>query len=255
MEKGIEIKNLNKSFASADGTLKVLNDISISIKKGEFVSIIGHSGCGKSTLLKILAGLYDYNEGSIKIDDKELKEYPQNKGLMIFQDHRLLPWKTVEENIGFGLYDKADKKALVARTIALVRLNGFEHSYPDQISGGMAQRAAIARALVHSPELLLLDEPFGALDALTRIELQNEIRDIRKKEKKTMLLVTHDIDEAIYLSDRIVVVSNRPASILKIFPVELEGARNRMSRDFMDLKARIMKEFFGDNIEELEYYI
>lgn len=256
MENNLKISGLSKSFSTQNGELLVLKDINLDIKKGEFISIIGHSGCGKSTLLKIISGLTDYSEGSITIDNRELREHVnENQCLMIFQDHRLLPWMTVKDNISFGLYNEKEKEELVKRQIELVHLNGFEDAYPHQISGGMAQRTAIARALVRRPEILLLDEPFGALDALTRIEMQKEVLNIWEQEKTTMILVTHDIDEAIYLSDRIVIASNRPATVKKIFNVKLGRPRVRTDPDFIRLKSDILKEFFDSEQRDLEYYI
>lgn len=256
MKDSLKIKNLNKSFSSPQGEIPVLQDINLEIKKGEFISIVGHSGCGKSTLLKIIAGLVDYADGSVSIDGLELKENEnQTNCCMIFQDHRLLPWMTVKENIGFGIYDNKNKDEIVKKQIEMVHLNGFENSYPHQISGGMAQRTAIARALARKPEILLLDEPFGALDALTRIEMQKEVLNIWQKEKTTMILVTHDIDEAIYLSDRVVIFSNRPATVKKVFEVDPGRPRVRSDAEFTRLKSEIFQEFFEEEQRELEYYI
>ena len=239
------LEQLSKSFLVNNEKLDVLDDINLNIDKGEFISIIGHSGCGKSTLLKILAGLTGYTVGSVKIDGKELRDSADSaKCCMIFQDHRLLPWKTVRQNIAFGLYEDDKSEENINSYIEMVNLKGFENAYPHQISGGMAQRTAIARALVRKPEILLLDEPFGALDALTRIEMQKEVLNIRSYNHTTMILVTHDIDEAIYLSDRIIVTSNRPAAIKKEFKVELSRPRMRTDSDFMRLKSKIFREFF-----------
>jgi sulfonate transport system ATP-binding protein len=256
MKESLQIEHLKKSFPVKNGTIQVLNDINLTIQKGEFISIVGHSGCGKSTLLKILAGLTDYSEGSIRMDGRELRTVPDREhGCMIFQDHRLLPWMTVKDNIGFGLYDVPEKETIVRDLIEMVHLTGFEDAYPHQISGGMAQRTAIARALARKPDILLLDEPFGALDALTRIDMQREVLDIWRKEHTTMILVTHDIDEAIYLSDRIVIVSNRPATIKKVFPVPIARPRRRDDPDFIHLKTQIFEQFFDTRHVELEYYI
>ncbi|MDY5022873.1 MAG: ABC transporter ATP-binding protein [Blautia sp.] len=256
MKDNLMIQHLNKSFQTKEGELQVLKDINLEIKKGELVSIVGHSGCGKSTLLKIVSGLVDYQDGSVKIDGEEIRNADTNCRI-IFQTHNLLPWMTVKENVAFGLYHVPDKDRLVQDEINLVHLNGFENAYPQELSGGMAQRAAIARALVRKPEILLLDEPFGALDALTRIEMQKEVLNIWHKEKSTMLLVTHDIEEAIYLSTKIVVVSNRPATIKKIFNVDLPWPRRRNTPEFTNLKAEIFRMFFesDDQQTDLEYYI
>lgn len=252
----LHIKGLNKSFSVGSEAVPVLNNINLDIKEGEFISIIGHSGCGKSTLLKIIAGLLDYSEGTITFGQEALQDSAVHKG-MIFQDHRLLPWMTVEENVGFGLYglSKEEKQRQAREQIGLVGLEGFEKAYPHQLSGGMAQRTAIARAFVRKPEVLLLDEPFGALDALTRIQMQDEVLKVWEKGKTTMILVTHDIDEAIYLSDRIVVTTDRPASVKKVFNVDLGRPRDRISSDFALLKKQILTEFFGAKNRDPEYYL
>lgn len=259
MEKNIEdlvIKNLDKSYMVNYKEIEILRNINIHIKKGEFISIVGHSGCGKSTLLKIIVGLEKHNSGSVTLGGKEISE-PGTKIGMVFQDHRLLPWLTIKDNISFGLYDISndEKEKLVLDHIELVGLKGFENAYPHQLSGGMAQRAAIARALVHKPEVLLLDEPFGALDALTRIQMQREILKIWEKEKTTMILVTHDIDEAIYLGDRVVIMSSRPGKIKNILPVEIDRPRDRNSHNFSVLRKQIFNEFFVENNIEPDYVI
>lgn len=259
MEKNIEdlvIKNLDKSYMVNYKEIEILRNINIHIKKGEFISIVGHSGCGKSTLLKIIAGLEKHNSGSVTLGGKEISE-PGTKIGMVFQDHRLLPWLTIKDNISFGLYDISndEKEKLVLDHIELVGLKGFENAYPHQLSGGMAQRAAIARALVHKPEVLLLDEPFGALDALTRIQMQREILKIWEKEKTTMILVTHDIDEAIYLGDRVVIMSSRPGKIKNILPVEIDRPRDRNSHNFSVLRKQIFNEFFVENNIQPDYVI
>lgn len=252
----LHINDLSKSFQVGADSIQVLDHINLDIAEGEFVSIVGHSGCGKSTLLKILAGLVEYSTGTVLCGEQDLRKSAVHRG-MIFQDHRLLPWMTVEENIGFGLYglDEQEKKSRVREHIELVGLQGFEKAYPHQLSGGMAQRTAIARAFVHKPDILLLDEPFGALDALTRIQMQDEVLKIWEKQKTTMILVTHDIDEAIYLGDRVVINTNRPASIKKIFKVDLERPRERTGHYFSLLKAQIMQEFFDSKKRDPEYYL
>jgi sulfonate transport system ATP-binding protein len=256
--EALEIKDLSKTFYVGGKAVPVLKGINLHIKKGEFVSIVGHSGCGKSTILKIVAGLVDYAEGFVQLDGKPITGPGIERG-MIFQDHRLLPWLTVNENIAFGLYKYRGRelKEVAAFYIKLVSLEGFESAYPHQLSGGMAQRAAIARALAHHPEILLLDEPFGSLDALTRILLQQEVLRIWENQKTTMILVTHDIDEAIYLSDRVIVLSNRPARIQKMFNVELPRPRDRTSYDFSLIRKKIYEEFFEAQKQEgfLEYFL
>lgn len=195
----IEIEKLSKKYKNENGYVDALVDINLNIKQGEYLSIIGSSGCGKSTLLKIIAGLETEYEGSAKFNGTDIIKPSRERGV-IFQDHRLLPWMTVAENIRFSLPDnEKDKEQLIKENIELVGLKGFENVYPKQLSGGMAQRVSIARALANRPKILLLDEPFGALDAITKINMQEEILKIWEREKITMIIVTHDIDEAIYL--------------------------------------------------------
>lgn len=256
MEDLIKIEHLYKEFVSNDGKpVEALHDININIKNGEFVSIIGSSGCGKSTLLRIIAGLETQYVGNLTINDKKVVGPSRDKGF-IFQDHRLLPWLTVSENIAFSLPDnEPNKKELMKEHIELVGLKGFENAYPKQLSGGMAQRASIARALANKPNVLLLDEPFGALDAITKIQMQEEMLRIWEKEKITMILVTHDIDEAIYLGNRVVVMSDRPGQIKRIETIKLETPRLRTGSEFAKQKVVIYKEFFGENPIPFTYSI
>lgn len=249
----IKINNLNKIFRNNEGKdIVALNNINIDIKRGEFISIIGSSGCGKSTLLRIIAGLETEYDGSITMNNKPILSPSRDRGV-IFQDHRLLPWLTVSENIEFSLSDdQLDKKDLIKEHLELVGLKGFENEYPHQLSGGMAQRASIARALANKPELLLLDEPFGALDAMTKINMQEELLKIWEKEKITMIIVTHDIDEAVYLGNRVVVMTNRPGRIKRIENTDLGNYRLRTSSNFTKTKEKIYEEFF--KIEEFNDY-
>lgn len=245
MSEILEIKSLSKVFQEKNKKLEVLNDINLTINEGEFISILGSSGCGKSTLLRIIAGLDINYEGAALLDGKQIKKPSIDKGI-VFQDHRLFPWLTIKENIGFGIPDEQkNKEELVQEHIELVGLKGFEKSFPSQLSGGMAQRAAIARALVNKPKILLLDEPFGALDAMTRINMQEEILRIWKREKVTIILVTHDIEEAVYLGDRVVVLSSRPGKIKEIYNIDIARPRDRVSNDFVSEKRKIYLEFFN----------
>ncbi|MFV0527290.1 MAG: ABC transporter ATP-binding protein [Lachnospiraceae bacterium] len=246
----IQIKDLNKKFIVRGEEMPVLENINMDVGQGEFISIVGHSGCGKSTLLKMIAGLESCEEGSIDYTGGE------KTSRMIFQDHRLLPWLTIKDNIGLALYGlgKQEKEELIREHIHFVHLDGFEEAYPHQLSGGMAQRAAIARALICKPDILLLDEPFGALDALTRIEMQKEVLRIWEKEKMTMILVTHDIDEAIYLGDRVLVFSNRPGKIRQEISIDLPRERVRTSVHFANFKERIYEQFFEDRGTEIQDY-
>lgn len=254
-DKVLKIEGLYKTFKVDKEDIPVLNNINLEIEKGEFITIVGHSGCGKSTLLKIIAGLVDYQVGTVSYDGRPIKEPGTDRG-MVFQEHRLLPWLTIKENVGFGLYhlNKEKKDLLVAKHIELVKLKGFEKVYPNQLSGGMAQRAAIARGLSSNPEILLLDEPFGALDALTRIQMQKEILNIWQEEKTTMILVTHDIDEAIFLGQKVVVMSARPGEIKEIINIGT-GAKDRASSEFTHIKKKIYNHFFEDEKLEIEYTI
>lgn len=255
---GIKINGIKKVFPTATGQeLEVLSDINLSIKKGEFVSIVGASGCGKSTLIRMIAGLETATSGKILVENREVTRPSIDVGL-IFQESRLYPWLTAEQNIAFGIHEKLPKdkkKDLVQKYIDLVELTGFEKAKPSQLSGGMQQRVSIARTLINKPDVLLLDEPFGALDALTRINMQNAILKIWEKEKTTMILITHDIDESIFLSDRIVIMSNRPGVISLEIPVPLAKPRDRSSIDFMTIRRQIYTEFFGNSSLDIEYYI
>ena len=255
MSGKLEINSLSKVFEDKNQRLEVLSDINLKIKDGEFISILGSSGCGKSTLLRIIAGLETDYSGTVTLDGEHIKKPSIDKGL-VFQDHRLFPWLSVEQNIGYGIPDnQRDKKELVSEMINLVGLTGFEKSLPSQLSGGMAQRAAIARALANKPKVLLLDEPFGALDAMTRINMQEEIRKIWEVEKITIILVTHDIEEAVYLGDRVVVLSSRPGQIKKIHKVDLARPRDRVNNDFVAEKRQIYYEFFEELKAPFSYSI
>ena len=242
----IDIKNLNKQYEVKGKPLKVLDNISLSIKPGEFISIVGSSGCGKSTLLRLLIGLESGYEGEILLDDKRIKGTSLDRGI-VFQEHRLFPWLTVEQNVGLGLLNapgtQSAKDKSVQEHITLVGLKGFEKAYPYQLSGGMSQRVAIARALVNRPEVLLLDEPFGALDALTRTRLQQELQRIWQAEGITAILVTHDVEEAVYLGDRVVVMQPRPGRIKRIVDVALPRPRDRVNADFVAIKDDVLSEF------------
>lgn len=256
--KSLELKHVGKTFQLEDSQVQALKDITADIEKGEFISIVGASGCGKSTLLKMIIGLEDVTEGEIVINEGRQTSAKDICIGMAFQEARLFPWLSVEKNIEFGItsdLSKEEHERLVSNMIALVGLNGFEKALPKQLSGGMQQRVSIARALVNSPDILLLDEPFGALDALTRINMQTEVLKIWEQEKKTMILVTHDIDEAIFLSDRIIVLSSRPGEIKDIISVKMSRPRDRSSSDFIAIRRRIYKEFFRNSNVDIEYYI
>lgn len=256
MAEKLRIADVSKSFQTQGGTLSVLEHIDLTVADGEIVVIVGHSGCGKSTLLKNIAGLEHPTSGVVTLDGNPITG-PGPARTMIFQEHRLFPWMTIVDNVAFGLQGLPRTKRLeVARHyLGLVGLSEFEQAYPSQLSGGMSQRAAIARALATKPEVLLLDEPSGALDALTKMDLQDEILRVRECEATTMVMVTHDIDEAVYLADRIVVMSNRPGRIEEIVPIELGRPRERGSADFAWYTKRILSHFLKPREKKFDYVI
>ena len=253
-KKKLIIHDVNKSFIVNGQSVDVLKDINLEIEEGEFVVIVGHSGCGKSTLLKMIAGLETNDTGELSVDGKEISGPGMDRG-MIFQEHRLFPWLSIEKNVQLGLkgLSKEEKRKLSDQYLELVKLSEFKKAYPSQLSGGMSQRAAIARSLVSQPEILLLDEPFGALDALTKIELQEEMLKIRERFHNTMIMVTHDIEEAVYLADRIVVMSARPGRIKDVIKVELGKYRDRGSTDFTYYKKKIFDYFIEEKTDTPEY--
>jgi ABC-type nitrate/sulfonate/bicarbonate transport system ATPase subunit len=224
----------------------VLDEVSLDVAPGEFVCILGASGCGKSTLLRLIAGLDTDYTGSISYEGEPVTG-PDLARCIIFQEHRLLPWLTVEQNIRFAFsatkIPRREQQERVAEQIRRVGLTGFEHAWPHQISGGMAQRAAIARALINRPKLLLLDEPLGALDALTRLRLQQELQRLWLDVGITMVMVTHDIEEAVFLSDRIVVLDSRPGRIRRIVDVPMDHPRERTAADFNAIKHDVLADF------------
>lgn len=250
----IQVKNVSKTYTDSLPNLEVLRNINFNIKKGEFICIVGGSGCGKSTLLRIISGLDADHEGKVLIDDTEIAKPGKDRGF-VFQENRLFPWLSVEDNILFALDEgsKWEKKNKAQEVIDLVGLGGFEKSLPKALSGGMAQRANIARALVNNPPALFLDEPFGALDAFTKMQLQDELINIKHKEGTTMIMVTHDIDEAVYLSNRIIVMGKDPGVVRDIISVDLPRPRNRNDYYFMELRKRVY-EYFFTTVEVIEDY-
>lgn len=242
METLIEFRDVSKSYAVPQGKLDVLHHVNLSIRSGEFVSIVGASGCGKSTLLRLLVGLDDEYAGEIAVDGQRVAGTSLDRGI-VFQDHRLFPWLDLEHNVGIGLINsklsEEAKRRAVAEHIQLVGLTGFERSYPHQLSGGMAQRAAIARGLINQPRILLLDEPFGALDALTRAGLQAELQRIWETAGITMVLVTHDVEEAVYLGDRVVIMQPRPGRIRHVLEVDVPHPRDRADPQLKQYTDRV----------------
>ncbi|WP_095154774.1 ABC transporter ATP-binding protein [Pseudomonas sp. Irchel 3E13] len=246
----VSFQQVSKRFAVSDGEVEALRDFNLDIREGEFVAIVGASGCGKSTLLRLLIGLDNDYQGQILIDGKRVSGIGSERGI-VFQEHRLFPWLTVAENIELGLVNEAldatAKQQRVKDFIALVGLEAFSAAYPHQLSGGMAQRVAIARGLVASPRILLLDEPFGALDALTRQQMQDELLAIRERARITTLLVTHDVEEAIFLADRVVVLEPRPGRIKRVVEIDLPHPRERASLDFHRLREILLHELTRDD--------
>ena len=241
----LEIRDLHKNFYIKGQKLEVLSGVNLTVKDGELVAIVGASGCGKSTLLKLIITLEPISSGEILLDGEPVNG-PSPKCSMIFQEARLFPWLTVRQNIEFVIPDsvpKDKKKEMVEYYTGLVGLSEFMNAVPNQLSGGMQQRVSIARALATRPQLLLLDEPFGALDAFTRMNMQNEVLRIREQDKTTMIIVTHEIDEAIYLSNRVVIMGKNPGVVKRIVPVDLPFPRDRTSPEFLEIRGEIMKEF------------
>lgn len=247
---------LSKTYELPAGAVQALDTISLDVPGGRFVSIVGASGCGKSTLLRIIAGLETAYDGRVTLGGRDIAGPGLDRGV-VFQEHRLLPWLTVRQNVAFGLKSlpKEEVERRVREHLELVGLVGFADAYPHQLSGGMAQRVAIARALVNQPQVLLLDEPFGALDAMTKIHMQQEVLRIWEVEKTTMILVTHDIDEAIFLGDDVVVMSSRPGTVKTVLPVGLPRPRDRSSPEFSSLRKKIHKEFFTEAEQPFVYQI
>jgi len=244
----LQIRGLNKAYRIEGRSLPVLQNIHLDVSPGEFVSIVGASGCGKSTLLRLIVGLEAEYEGDILLDGKRIAATSLERGI-VFQDHRLFPWMTVSQNIALALKNhalpQAEKDRQVAEHIALVNLSGFENAYPHQLSGGMAQRAAIARALINKPKVLLLDEPLGALDALTRVHLQRELQRIWVQQRCTVIMVTHDIEEALYLGDRVIVMDAHPGRIKHQIQVDLPHPRDRSSSVLQGYKEQLLEELVG----------
>ena len=239
----LDLRDVSKSYSVDGRRLDALSHVNLHVRPGEFISIVGPSGCGKSTILRLVIGLDTEYGGDILLDGKRIAGTSLDRGI-VFQDHRLLPWLTLEKNVDLALENAglhpAERRRRVEENIALVGLQGFESVYPHQLSGGMAQRAAIARALASRPEILLLDEPLGALDALTRLRLQEELVRIWRAEGVTMILVTHDVDEAIYLSDRVVVMASGPGRILDEIAVDLPRPRDRAGAGFGAIKRQVL---------------
>ena len=240
VQSELHVRAVSKSYAIEGEPLAVLRNVSFEVAPGEFVSVVGASGCGKSTLLRLIIGLDTNYDGEIALGSRRIAGPGAERGL-VFQEHRLFPWLTVRQNVVLGLQslDAKEADARADESLSLVGLSGFANAHPHQLSGGMAQRAAIARALVTRPDILLLDEPLGALNSLTRSHLQNELLRIWERERVTMIMVTHDVEEAVYLSDKIIVMEPRPGRIKSIVPVDLERPRRRAAPEFAGIKEQV----------------
>jgi NitT/TauT family transport system ATP-binding protein len=225
------------------GSVEVLRHIDLDIREGEFVCILGPSGCGKSTLLNVVAGFVNPSEGDVSIDGVRVAG-PDPRRIFVFQERGVFPWLTVEQNIGFGLFrlTEAEKNERIAHYVNLVGLRGFEKSYPRELSGGMKQRLEVARALAVNPDVLYLDEPFGALDSITRLQMRRELLRIWQAEKKTILFVTHDIEESVQLADRVVVMSQRPARVRRIVDIDIPHPRDLSAPRYIELRDQLFGE-------------
>lgn len=254
----IKIHNVSKNYKNNHIDFKSLDTINFSINKGEFICLLGPSGCGKSTLLNIIAGFETPTTGEVCIDEKPVKE-PSTQYVSIFQNYGLLPWRTVKKNVELGLepkqLSKQERGIIADEYLELVGLSAFSKHHPHQLSGGMQQRVAIARALAVDPEIIFMDEPFGALDAMTRMNMQDEIVDIWQKEKKTIVFVTHDIDEAVFLADRIVIMTPGPGKIKSVITVPATRKRDRTSDEFLRIRDQVFREFQLKRDVTVEYYL
>ena len=242
-EAKLKAEHVHTVFTRDGKTTPVLEDISLEVADGEFVCLLGPSGCGKSTLLSTMAGFLSPTSGEIRIDG-EVVGGPDPRRIFVFQERGVFPWLTVEGNIAFGLFhlSAAERKQRVTHYIRMVGLEGFEKAYPPALSGGMKQRLEVARALAVNPDMLFLDEPFGALDSITRLIMRGELLRIWEAERKTIIFVTHDIDEAVQLADRVVVMSARPASIQQIVKIDIPHPRDISSARYLELRDGIFQQ-------------
>lgn len=239
----VRVERVSQMFRGGEQPVSVLDDVSLEIREGELVCLLGPSGCGKSTLLNILAGFLQPTSGRVLIDGVPVTA-PDRRRVFVFQERGVFPWLTVEGNIAFGLGDLSsdERRQRIAHYVALVGLSGFERAYPHELSGGMKQRLEVARALAVNPDILFLDEPFGALDSITRLLMRSELLRIWEAEKKTIVFVTHDIDESVQLADRVVVMSARPAHISRTVEIDIPHARDLSSRRYIELRDAIFEQ-------------
>ena len=239
----LRAEHVHMVFTRDGKSTPVLEDMSLDVSEGEFVCLVGPSGCGKSTLLNTMAGFLSPTSGTISIDG-EIVRGPDRRRIFVFQERGVFPWLTVQGNIGFGLakLSRAEREKRIAHYIKMVGLEGFEEAYPSELSGGMKQRLEVARALAVDPDMLYLDEPFGALDSITRLIMRGELLRIWQAERKTIVFVTHDIDEAVQLADRVVVMSARPATIQQIVQVDIPHPRDISSPRYLELRDGILQQ-------------
>ena len=241
----IEIKDLWMTFPGKrkGEQVHVLENVNLSVSRGEFVCIVGPSGCGKSTLLNVIGGFLEQTSGTVLVEGQPVKG-PDPKRIFVFQENGVFPWLNVEDNVGFGLLGISDeaRKEIVTRYIDMVGLTGFDKSYPRELSGGMRQRVEIARALAASPDIIYMDEPFGALDFITRMKMRADLVRIWQEEKKTILFVTHDIEEAVQLADTVLVMSRRPATVQFSEKIDIPRPRDLDSRGYLEARDRIFRE-------------
>ncbi len=251
-KKIIQIQDVRKVFGNGNGHVVALDNFTLDIDEGEFNVIIGPSGCGKSTLLYMMGGFEHPSQGQILLDNKPIKEPGPDRGF-VFQDYALFPWRTVLGNVMFGLvnngWSRKEARSVALEFINLVNLNGFEHAYPHTLSGGMKQRVGIARALAYNPKVLLMDEPFGALDAQTRKYMQRELVSIWQKANKTVVFITHSVIEAVYLADKIIVMTARPGTVKGIVPVTLPRPRNYTGEAYLTVRQQVL-ELLEEEVEK-----
>jgi NitT/TauT family transport system ATP-binding protein len=239
----LSAEHISMVFKRDGKSTAVLEDITLEVRDGEFICLVGPSGCGKTTLLNTMAGFLFPTSGTIRIDG-EAVQGPDSRRIFVFQERGVFPWLTVQGNIGFGLFKlpRAEREERIAYYIKMVGLEGFEEAYPTELSGGMKQRLEVARALAVNPDMLLLDEPFGALDSITRLIMRGELLRIWQAERKTIIFVTHDIDEAVQLADRVVVMNSRPASIQQIVNIDIPHPRDLSSPRYLELRDGILQQ-------------
>lgn len=254
----IDVNDVSVHYEQKGQVFQALDHVSLSIEKGEFICLLGPSGCGKTTLLNTIAGFEKVSDGSIIIDGKPVTK-PNIQYITIFQNYGLLPWRTVQKNVELGLetkkVPKKERERIANQYIEMVGLSGFKENHPHQLSGGMQQRVAIARALAVDPDVIFMDEPFGALDAITRMKLQEDVRKLVSEEGKTIIFVTHDIEEAVFLADRVVVMTPNPGKIKSIVTIQSGHLRDRTSDEFILMRDKIFDVFNLKTDRTVEYYL